>query len=139
VQCPVVRYGGNALRYGTSVRGYFRDSVQFRTEFVQFHTESVRVGLWVFFYICLIDVNLNYYQNNSRLSVDVDKLPNHVKSVSLSLFDSILCAVITYCHKLNPLFLDELNSLLFFFNKGKRIRRIKEIEPTSFLLQQTHN
>jgi hypothetical protein len=32
-----------------------------------------------------IDVNLDYNKNNSRFSVDVGKLPNHVKSVSLSL------------------------------------------------------
>jgi hypothetical protein len=60
--------------------------------------------LGVFLYKYLIDVNLDDYQNNSRLSVDVDKLPNHVKSVCLSLdlslfysiyCSSLLCAVTT--------------------------------------------
>jgi hypothetical protein len=62
----------------------------------------------VFYYIYFIDVNLKNDQNNSRLFVDVDKLPNHVKSVSFSLdfslFDSIYCsslscAVITGCKR----------------------------------------
>jgi hypothetical protein len=50
----------------------------------------------VFSNIYLIDVNLDYYQNNSRLFIDVGKLPNQVKSVSLSLdlslFDFIYCS-----------------------------------------------
>jgi hypothetical protein len=36
-------------------------------------------------FIILWIINLDYYQNNRRLSVDIGKLPNHVKSVSLSL------------------------------------------------------
>jgi hypothetical protein len=61
--------------------------------------------IYIYIYIYLIDVNLNHYQNNSRLSMDVGKLPNYVKSVSqlsldLSLFSilycsSLLCAVTT--------------------------------------------
>jgi hypothetical protein len=77
-----------------TVRGYFRDSVQFSTESVQVHT--VRHGIRTRRVLSVIDVNLDYYQNNSCLSVDVGKLPNHVKSVSLSLdlslFDSIYCS-----------------------------------------------
>jgi hypothetical protein len=45
-------------------------------------------------------INLDYYQNNRRLSVDIGKLPNHVKSVSLSLlislFDSIYCSSLLF-------------------------------------------
>jgi hypothetical protein len=104
-------------RYGTGVRGYFRDFVQFRTESiqlrtesVQFCTESIRVHtskvLGVFLFIYLIDVNLNYYQNNSRLSVDVGKLPNHIKSVSqfsldLFLFNSILFIIIVHGYNMH--------------------------------------
>jgi hypothetical protein len=69
----------------SDVHGNFRDSVrnlQVRMESVRVHTHKV---LDVLLYIYLTDVNLDDYQNNSRLSVNVGKLPNHVKSVSLSL------------------------------------------------------
>jgi hypothetical protein len=61
----------------------------------------------------LIDVNLDNYQNNNCLSVDIGKLSNHVKSVclslDLSLFDSIyysslLCAVTIDLYNLVSMF-----------------------------------
>jgi hypothetical protein len=64
----------------------------------------IYIYIYIYIYLYIIDVNLDHYQNNSRLSVDVGKLLNHVKSVSLSLdlslFDfiyclSLLCAVTT--------------------------------------------
>jgi hypothetical protein len=66
-------------------------------ESVRVHTRKV---LDVLLYIYLTDVNLDDYQNNSRLSVNVGKLPNHVKSVSLSLdlslFDFIYYSSLLY-------------------------------------------
>jgi hypothetical protein len=100
----VIKFVGGTIRlWGCG--GILEIFVQFRT----ICTESVRVGFWIFSYIYLIDVNLDYYQNNSRLSMDVGKLSNHIKSVSLSLdlslFDSIycsllLCAVTTECFRI---------------------------------------
>jgi hypothetical protein len=84
-------------------RGTLGISYEIRTIPYQIRTESVCVHtcrfLGVFLYIYLIDVNLGFYQNNSRLSVDVGKLLNHVKSMSqlsldLSLFDSILFIIL---------------------------------------------
>jgi hypothetical protein len=102
-------------RDAQKIRGYFRDFVQFRAEPIQVCTVpygiNTRRVLGVFLYIYLIDVNLHYYQNNSRLSVDVGILSNHVKSVPLSLdlsfFDSIycsslLCAVTTIFQLIRP-------------------------------------
>jgi hypothetical protein len=57
----------------------------------------------IYIYIYLIYVNLDYYQNNSSLSVDVGKLSNHVKSMSFSLlifFFLILYTVHHYCARL---------------------------------------
>jgi hypothetical protein len=58
--------GTMPLRYGTGVRGYFRDSVQFRTESVRVRPSRVLgVFLYIYIYIYiyisiyLIDVNLN--------------------------------------------------------------------------------
>jgi hypothetical protein len=103
-------------RYG-GILGISYNSVRNPYKSVQSCTESIRVGFWVFsyiyiyIYIYIIDVNLHYYQNNSRLSVDVDILSNHVKSMPLSLdlffFDSIycsslLCAVTTIFQLIRP-------------------------------------
>jgi hypothetical protein len=89
------------------VRGYFRDSVHFSTESVCVLTRRVLgVFLYIYIYIYLIDVNLDYYQNNSRLFVDVSKLPNHVKSVCLSLLISLFSIIYTihhYCDRLQQL------------------------------------
>jgi hypothetical protein len=48
--------GATPPRYGTGVRGYFRDSVQFRMESIRVRTSRV---LGVLLYIYLIDVNLD--------------------------------------------------------------------------------
>jgi hypothetical protein len=77
-------------RHRGIVRGYFRDFVQSVGNPHNLYGIRTRKVLGVFQYIYLTNVNLDYYQNNNRLSVDVGKLPNHVKSVSLSLDLSFL-------------------------------------------------
>jgi hypothetical protein len=103
-------------RYGTGV--------QFCTESICVRTSRV---LGIFLYIYLIDENLNYYQNNSRLSVDVGKLPNHVKSVSqlsldLSLFDSILFIIIVRSYNSSYIsnLLDNFQILFFIMSNHKQ-------------------
>jgi hypothetical protein len=78
-----------------AIRGYFRN---FRIVLYGVCTSSVCVGFRVFFpiYIYIIDVNLDYLENNSRLSMDIGKLSNHVKYVPLSFLISLFRFYIVY-------------------------------------------
>ena len=80
---PVVRYEGIL---GMSVWNPYSFV---RSPYSSVHTGFRAFSLYIYIYIYLIDVNLDYYQNNSRFSVDVGKLPNHIKSVCPSLLISL--------------------------------------------------
>jgi hypothetical protein len=59
---------------------------------------GVFLYIYIYIYIYLIDVNLDYYQNNSYFFVDVSKLSNHIKSVCLSILISLFFIIYTVHH-----------------------------------------